>query len=62
MKLKMQSNNSSWQSIDRVNYFTFFLTDKNKKVRFGTFLDFKTEIKLLQKIWSDIPSVYLTSS
>ena len=50
MQLKMQSNNSSWQSIDRVNYFTFFLTDKNKKVRFGTFLDFKTEIKLLQKI------------
>ena len=49
MQLKMQSNNSSWQSIDRVNYFTFFLTDKNKKVRFGTFLDFKTEINYYKR-------------
>ena len=32
------------------------------KVRFRTCLDSKTEVKLLQKIWSNIPSVFLTSS
>ena len=32
------------------------------KGRFGTCLDSQTEVKLLQQLWSNIPSVFLTSS